>query len=172
MARQGTLEDPAEAFRRLGTVGQQALREMRLLLHQLRPTLLEEHGFVNALQQRLDMVERRSNIDAQLIAQGDFKNLPQNVEDELFNIAQEALNNSLRHSKAGSVMVRLQENQGKITLSVGDDGIGFNTSTKHSGMGLSNMQERANSIAGELSIHSEVGHGTQVSISVDVQKEA
>ena len=66
MSRQGTLEDPADAFRRLGDVGQQALREMRLLLHQLRPSLLEEGGLVNALVQRLESVELRANIDARL----------------------------------------------------------------------------------------------------------
>jgi len=171
MARQGTLENPADAFHRLGAVGQQALKEMRLLLHQLRPPILEELGLVNAIQQRLDTVERRSNIDAQLIVQGDFKDFPQKIEDELFNIAQEALNNSLRHAMAESVVVRIENDQGKITLCVEDDGIGFNISAKHSGMGLRNMQERANFIAGELSIHSDAVHGTRVTISVLMDKE-
>ena len=87
----GTLEDPADSFHRLGAVGQQALREMRLLIHQLRPSNLEEQGLANALRQRLDTVERRSNIDAQMIVQGNLAGLPPYVEDELFNIAQEAL---------------------------------------------------------------------------------
>ncbi len=83
MSRQGTLEDPADAFRRLGDVGQQALREMRLLLHQLRPSLLEEGGLVNALVQRLESVELRANIDARLITNGDLEGLPPAIEDEL-----------------------------------------------------------------------------------------
>jgi signal transduction histidine kinase/DNA-binding response OmpR family regulator len=169
MARQGTLDDPVDAFRRLGAVGQQALREMRLLLHQLRPSILEELGLIHAIQQRLDTVERRSNIDVQLIAHGDFNNMPQKIEDELFNIAQEALNNSLRHAMAGSVRVQIQKDQSIITLSVEDDGIGFDTSAKHSGMGLRNMQERAKSIAGILSTQSEAGHGTRVTITVNVK---
>jgi signal transduction histidine kinase len=130
---------------------------------------LEEEGLVNAIQQRLDIVESRSNIDAQLVVRGNFKGLPKKIEDELFYIAQEALNNSLRHAKAESVIVRIEEEQGIITLSVEDDGIGYNTSTKHSGMGLRNMQERADSISGELSIHSEAEHGTRVTITVNVQ---
>jgi len=169
MARQGFLENPADAFHRLGAVGQQALREMRLLIHQLRPTILEEEGLVNAIQQRLDIVESRSNIDVKMVVQRDFKDLPNKIEDELFCIAQEALNNSLRHAKAESVIVRIEEEQGIITLSVEDDGIGYNTSTKHSGMGLRNMQERADSISGELSIRSEAEHGTRVTIKVNVQ---
>ncbi len=170
MARQGTLDNPAAAFHRLGAVGQQALREMRLLLHQLRPSALEV-GLVNAIQQRLDTVERRSNIDAQLITQGDFKVLPQKFEDELFNITQEALNNSLRHAMAESVRVHIEENQGVIKLSIQDDGVGFDTSTKHTGMGLRNMQERAHAIAGELLIASEPEHGTWVTVLVDVHKD-
>jgi signal transduction histidine kinase len=171
MARQGTLNDPADAFRRLGAVGQQALREMRLLLHQLRPSVLEEEGLVKALQQRLDAVERRATIDAQMLVRGNLKALPHDIEDELFNIAQEALNNSLRHARAESVVVDIEEDQGTITLSIEDDGVGFDASEKHSGMGLRNMRERANSIAGEFSIHSEAAHGTRVIISVKTPKE-
>jgi len=171
MARQGTLDNPADSFRRLGDVGQQALREMRLLLHQLRPSVLEEEGFIKALQQRLDAVERRANIDAQLVVQGDLKALPQKIEDELFNIAQEALNNSLRYAKAESIRVCINEAQGVITLSVEDDGIGFDASAKHSGLGLKNMLERTQVIGGELSIHSESAHGTRVTVSVGIQKE-
>ena len=171
MARQGTLADPAEAFHRLGVVGQQAMREMRLLLHQLRPTVLEEEGLIKAIQQRLDTVERRANIDPQMVIRGNLEALPHNIEDELFNIAQEALNNSLRHAMADSVIVRILEDQGKVTLSVEDDGIGFDSSTNRTGLGLKSMLERANSIAGELTIHSEAGRGTRITISVEVHKE-
>jgi signal transduction histidine kinase len=93
------------------------------------------------------------------------------AKDELFNIAQEALNNSLKHARAESVRVLIEEDQGKITLSIEDDGVSFNTSAKHPGMGLRNMLERADSITGELTIHSQAEHGTRVTISVEVHKE-
>lgn len=169
MARQGTLADPADAFHHLGVVGQQTMKEMRLLLHQLRPTVLEEEGLIKAIQQRLDAVERRANIDTQVVVRGNLEALPHNIEDELFNIAQEALNNSLRHAMAESVVVHIEEDQGTVTLSVEDDGIGFDASERYSGMGLRNMQERADSISGELSIGSEAEHGTRVKITVKVQ---
>lgn len=162
MARQGTLAEPAEAFHRLGEVGQQALREMRLLLHQLRPSILAEEGLVKALQQRLERVELRANIDAQLTVLGNLDDLPQNIEDELFHIAQEALNNSLRHAQAKQVRVVIEARDGQINLGVEDDGRGFDLQKKHSGMGLGNMQERARSIAGELTIQSEPGNGVKV----------
>jgi signal transduction histidine kinase/DNA-binding response OmpR family regulator len=171
MARQGILDNPAEAFRRLGEVGQQALREMRLLLHQLRPSILEEKGLVGALQQRLDHVELRANIEAQLIAHGDLRALPQDIETELFNIAQEALNNSLRYSQAESVRVVIDEVQGSITLTVEDDGIGFDTHAKHNGMGLGTMQERAASLSGKFVIYSEPDQGTRITVSVPALKD-
>jgi signal transduction histidine kinase len=144
---------------------------MRLLLHQLRPSVLEEEGLVKAIQQRLDTVERRANIDSQLIVHGNFNDLPHNIEDELFNITQEALNNSLRHAMAQSVRVNIEENEGVIELSIRDDGLGFDSATKHTGMGLGNMLERARAIAGELSIASEPQHGTCVKVLVNLHKE-
>lgn len=170
MARQGTLEDPADSFHRLGNIGQQALREMRLLLHQLRSSALQEEGLVQAIQHRLDAVERRANVEAQLVVRGDLSALPQKVEDELFHIAQEALNNSLRHARAESVHVCIEEDQGVITLSVEDDGISFNAAEKHSGMGLKNMQERTRAIGGQLSIQSEQQYGTRVTVTVDTRE--
>jgi signal transduction histidine kinase len=171
MARQGKLEDPVDAFRRLGSVGQQALREMRLLLHQLRPSILEDEGLVKAIQQRLDTVEKRTNIDAQLVTEGNLDHLPEKVEDELYNIAQEALNNTLRHARAQSVRVLIREDEHKVTLCVEDDGVGFDASIKHSGMGLINIQDRVKAISGKLSIISELGHGTQITVSVDISQE-
>lgn len=166
MARQGTLKDPADSFRFLGEVGQQALREMRLLLYQLRPSLLEECGLVEALQQRLDSVETRANVETLLNAQGNLTALPPKIEQEIFNIAQEALNNSLKHSRAEHVRVFLQEDHNNINLIIEDDGRGFDTKKKYAGMGLRTMQERARSIEGEFTIQSEKNHGTRVSISV------
>ena len=72
---------------------------------------------------------------------------------------------------AGSVRVLIQEDQGKVALRVEDDGVGFNDSTKHFGMGLRNMQERASYIGGEFSIQSLAEHGTRVKITVDTGKK-
>lgn len=171
MAREGTLDDPAGSFQRLGEVGQQALREMRLLLHQMRPSTLDK-GIVDAIQQRLDAVERRANIDAQLVVQGNLTALPEIVEDELFKIVQEALNNALKHSRADSIKVHIEQDQGKIKLRVEDNGVGFDTAAKYSSMGLRNMLERANAIGGNLAICSEAEQGTQVMISLRLHQEA
>jgi signal transduction histidine kinase len=172
MARQGKLEDPVDAFRRLGSIGQQALREMRLLIHQLRPSILDDEGLVKAIQHRLDTVEKRSNIEAQLVIEGNFDHLPEKVENELYHIAQEALNNTLRHARAQSVRVLIRQDKNKVTLFVEDDGVGFDTSIKNAGMGLINIQDRVKAISGELSIISGMGRGTQMTVSVDFSQES
>ncbi|NIR15549.1 MAG: histidine kinase, partial [Desulfobacterales bacterium] len=80
---------------------QQALKEMRLLVYELRPLALRNEGLIGALQQRLDAVERRAGIDARLIVDGEVI-LPSPVEENLFRIAQEALNNALKHAHSSS----------------------------------------------------------------------
>ena len=168
MARQGTLGNPAESFHQLVQVGQQALKEMRLLIHQLRYDVLQEADLVEALQQRLDSVELRANVEPTLDVKGDLDDLPAEVEDQLYNIAQEALNNSLRHAQASAVKVNIFKDNGRVSLMIEDNGHGFETSQRNHGMGLNNMEERAKSIGGEFLIESKIGRGTKVRVAVDI----
>ena len=168
MAKQSTLEDPAGSFQQLGDLGQQALREMRLLIHQLRPPILEDVGLVQALQQRLDAVELRANVESRLLTRGDVEDLPHAVEDQLFFIGQEALNNSLRHAFASELKVRIENEQDYILLSVEDDGRGFDPKAETAGIGLRTMQERAESVQGNLTITSAPGQGTVVEVSAPI----
>ena len=106
-AASGMLQDVEEPMTELGRLGQQALREMRLLIYELRPPDLEKEGLIGALHQRLEAVERRAGIQARLLAQ-ELVDLPLALEDGLYGIAQEALTNTLKHASASEVTVRLQ----------------------------------------------------------------
>lgn len=170
MAEQGTLEDPAVALGRLGEVGQQALREMRLLIHQLRPPTLESLGLIQALQKRLDAVEQRANVDSRLITTGAVDSLPRVLEDQLFYIAQEALNNSLRHSSTVEVIVHVEVNNKDVSLSVKDFGSGFDPDKVTGGMGLTHMAERAEFVGGSLEIVSVLNRGTEVHVVVPQER--
>lgn len=169
MAAQGRLEDPARSFQRLSQVGQQALKEMRLLIHQLRAPILEEVGLVGALRQRLEAVEQRANIEARLLTSEEIIHLPQPMEDHIFHIAQEALNNALRHSAAEEVIVRIEVEADRVLLSVADNGTGFDPNADSAGMGLTTMQERAEAIGGQMTITSAPGQGTTVEVAVDLE---
>jgi two-component system sensor histidine kinase DegS len=171
MAAQNRLEDPAGSFRRLSQVGQQALKEMRLMIHQLRPLILEDAGLVGALRQRLEAVEQRANVEARLITSEEVVRLPPPVEDQLFHIAQEALNNALRHAFASEVIVRIDVQAGEVLLSVKDDGSGFDPGLDSAGMGLITMQERVEAIGGQMAITSALGQGTTVEVAVALTAE-
>jgi len=124
MAEQGRLDPGSTAvhFQQVADQSEQALKEMRLLLFQLRPPVLEQVGLVSALQQRLDAVERRVSIKTSLLTTGDWHTLPPRIEEELYNIAQEALNNALRHAQAKAILVQLHCRERQVELTVEDNG--------------------------------------------------
>jgi signal transduction histidine kinase len=168
-AGQAQLETAApEAIRRtlarIGEITRQALKEMRLYVHQLRPTALAEEGLVGTLHQRLAAVEGRSDVQARLVANPSIE-LPAPVEEALYHIAQEALNNAMRHARAASVSVKLSCQDGQVVLEIVDDGCGFDSKrVSGAGMGLTNMRARAESIGGVLTITSKPGAGTRVTV--------
>jgi signal transduction histidine kinase len=164
LSQAGQAPDINAQLRRLGEIAQQSLKEMRLLIYQLRVPKLEELGLLQALHQRLDAVERRAGIDARLIVDDLFE-IPEDTENALYWIAQEALNNSLKHARAASVHVHLCcEEPHHIALVVSDDGQGFDLTEAPTsgGMGLIGMRERAEAHGGELSVFSAAGEGTEV----------
>jgi len=164
-------DQAASYLARIGETAQQALKEMRLLIYELRPPVLEKEGLAGALRQRLDSVESRAGIEARLVIELSAK-LPQSLEDALFLIAQEALNNSLKHARANLLQVTLQEEEGWVELCITDNGSGFNPNPgeETGGMGLANIRERAGQAGGVVSIESQPGKGTQVSVRIPLDR--
>jgi PAS domain S-box-containing protein len=167
LAGSGRLEDAAEPLAELGGIAQQALKEMRLLVHELRPPALEKQGLLGALHERLASVERRAGVDARLLAD-DVVELPGPAQEVLYRIAQEALNNALKHAAATSVTVHVRANTTRAELEVVDNGQGFDPATmgEHGGIGLTSMQERAEQQGGSLVIESAPGEGTRVWVTI------
>lgn len=161
----GDWEAVANFLARLQTITGQALRELRLLVYELRPSALENAGLVEALQHRLDAVEARAGIQAQLLTDDELP-LDEAQETALYRVAVEALNNALKHAEATAVTVRITQQNGIVALTVEDDGCGFAQTAvpHHGGVGLHSMQERARQLGGELVIESEVGEGTAVTL--------
>jgi signal transduction histidine kinase len=173
MAQRGesALPQVVKQFRQLEAISVQALKEMRILLHQLRPPILEEVGLVGALQQRLDGVENRVNVKARLLTEGEVDDLPLALAEQLFAIAQEALTNILRHAEATEVAVLLRRENGRLTLAVTDNGIGFDLAEPSFGMGLESIRERSASIGGQLEVNSTPLQGSTVMITIDLRLE-
>ncbi len=167
LARIENLTTMEHNFVRIGETAQQALKEMRMLVHQLRPLDLEKEGLVGALHRRLNAVEGRVNIKGRLVAE-DLVELPTFMEDGLYRIAQEALNNVLKHAVATEVIVYLRLKGEWLELVVEDNGQGFDLDVINDtgGIGLASMRERAEKMDGSLTIRSTPGKGTNVIVQV------
>jgi signal transduction histidine kinase len=155
----GDVQASAHLLTRIGQTARQAIREMRLFLHQLRPSVLEREGLVSALELRLAAVEGRSDVRANLEADENIHLSPE-IETALYHIAQEALNNA--------VTVRLSRFGLGFKLEVVDEGCGFDPErVGGGGMGLDNMRARAKAIGAIFEIHSQPGEGTCVSVQME-----
>ncbi|HRW10022.1 MAG TPA: tetratricopeptide repeat protein [Caldilineaceae bacterium] len=143
----------------------QILREMRLLLYELRPSDLENEGLKRALELRLSMVERRAGVHVEMKLDASF-DLPSKVETELYYIVVEALNNIVKHAAATHVTLVLTKNEQNLYVRVVDDGNGFDAGRPSAGLGLKNIHERVHRLRGTLSISSGLGHGTIVEVVI------
>jgi signal transduction histidine kinase len=165
----GQADMAAGHLREIRCTAQDSLREMRLLIFELRVPALKRQGLATALRARLEAVEGRLGMATELVVKGNGQ-LPFRLEEDLYRIAQEALNNSLRHAKAGSVAVHLYQGKDKVALEIGDDGLGFDpvTAGEASGFGLKGIRERADQLGARLCVDSKRGEGTRIRVEVDV----
>lgn len=166
-AERGEMKRVQEHLVEIGGTAQQALKEMRLLVHELRPLVLEREGLVGALNQRLDAVERRVGIEAHLLVEN-WSEVPAPVEEELYYIARETLNNALKHAAATSVTVQLRRRDARVELEISNNGRSFDPvlAREGGGLGLTSMLERTEKLGGQLTISSEPEEGTKVMVAV------
>lgn len=152
---------------RLRDGARQALKEMRLLIYELRPMALQNEGLAGALRNRIEAVERRAGIEARLVLDNQVP-LSDQVEAGLYGIAQEALNNVLKHARATRLTLRLSATPECIEMEISDNGQGF-PDLRHQpdgGIGLSSMRERTLALGGVLSIQSVAGQGTTILVKI------
>ena len=142
-----------------------ALKEMRLLLYQLRSLALEEGGLVQAIESRFDLVERRTGINAS-VEMDENIDLNGRVEHELFRLVTEALNNALKHAGASQVSVTIRSENGLVVLNIQDNGRSFDPGQTFAGMGLQNMRERVSTLGGYIDFSSQPGIGTRIRVEI------
>jgi signal transduction histidine kinase len=161
----GSVIAPLQVLTRIGENARQAVKEMRLFLYEMQPVDLKE-GLVSSLHHRLAAVEGRADIKARLLADEDIQ-LSKDNEVALYYIAQEALNNILRHAHAKTVSITLKQTRQNVILKIVDDGCGFDIKKiDQGGFGLPNMKERALQANGNCKITSAPGAGTKITITI------
>ncbi len=146
----------------------EALKEMRLLIFELRPSVLDQAGLQGALTQRLRSVEEQLGLETALKWRVNVM-LDAKIEEMLYGIAQEALNNVVKHARAKNVMVHVIQSGHTVLMKIEDDGIGFDTEENgKGGIGLRTMRERAESLNATLAIQSTPGSGTSLTVEVKI----
>jgi two-component system, NarL family, sensor histidine kinase UhpB len=144
----------------------QAMAELLQLARQLRPSALDDHGLVPALETQLRRFGDQHGIEATLRTAGEPEDFGDDQQLVVYRVAQEALANVARHADATRVDVDLTSRDGGLDLCVRDNGRGFDSSRPSAGLGLNGMAERARLVGGELSVYSQPGSGTTVTLHV------
>jgi two-component system, NarL family, sensor histidine kinase LiaS len=139
----------------------QAQRELNVLIHEMRPAALEGKGLAGALRDYVKAWSQRAEIPSEVRVRGE-REIPLEVEQALFRVAQEALANVAKHSGAKNVEVDLIYSADALTLRVADDGRGFDPASPHEGFGLQSMHERLVRLGGRLKVESAPGRDTRI----------
>jgi signal transduction histidine kinase len=164
--------DPQAARARvaeLQTQAQDALDELRSLVFELRPPDLEKDGVVGALRKHVELLRRLQQREIELDVAGDDVPVNEERDREVLRIAQEALQNALRHADAQRIAVKVGAVDGRVLLEIQDDGHGFEPGAaglRSRRLGLTSMEERAARVGGKLEIRSAPGAGTTVRLEV------
>ncbi len=169
--------DPAmmvEEIDALSEMSHRASRDLRTVLFELRPVMLESHGLVATLREYVQKMRDSQSAPLRLDAGGFDRRLPPKSESTIFTIIQEAVNNALKHAEAKNVWIRLAEREQTLVAIVEDDGVGFDMAAvtgsygSRGSLGLLNMRERAEMVDGMLTVRSMQGFGTTVTLRVPI----
>jgi len=147
-------------------LSQNALVEMRTLIQELRPHSVAEDGLIKALEKHALQRKKQDGleIDVQVLTQ---PSLTQAAAETLLRVVQEALNNITKHAKTNSAVIKIEEKNKKLTLTIEDHGEGFDpkeSMNKYGHVGLQSMEERVRSLGGNLTINSKPGQGTRIKV--------
>lgn len=147
-------------------------KDVRRLSLCLGPHILDSLGLIPALRWLADTLRNEDNIDAELLVSGSECKLSSEVEINVFRMVQESLSNVKRHSAASKALIRVKFCPGSLKITIEDNGVGFpfeeikGTLAMRGNLGLLGLQQRAQFLNGEISIHSATGKGTSIEIEV------
>ncbi|MGB7847673.1 MAG: ATP-binding protein [Candidatus Acidiferrum sp.] len=159
----------------IGELLNQVEKQLRRYSHELRPTILDDLGWIPAIRFLAEGVSTRAGLPIHIEATS-FGRLPGAVETALYRVVQEAITNAVKHANAKNLWIRASRERLMLRCSIRDDGRGFDSTQAQAaihrkGLGLVAMQERVSAIGGTLSIHSSIGKGTELSIQVALGDE-
>jgi len=168
----GMPEEQQSQFTRIKDLLNEVEKHLRRYSHELRPTILDDLGWIPAVRFLADGVSKRANLPIHIDATVSGR-LPTATETTLYRIVQEALTNAVKHAKATNVWIRAWRENFTQCCSIRDDGAGFKMrqgrGAPRKGLGLVAMRERVSAIGGTLQIESRPGHGTEICIRLPLE---
>jgi signal transduction histidine kinase len=167
----------ATRLRAIRIMGTQILDEVDMLSHTVHPRVLNDLGLVPGLRHLARTVADVKHAIEVRVTEGreaDFRGLGIETASVLYRVAQEAIQNAMRHAEARRIEISVGARDGSVSLEVDDDGIGFSVeeaSKRRPGMGLFTMRERVGLVRGEFAVHSVRGKGTSVRVNIPVARD-
>jgi len=165
-----------EGLREVHEMAEEASQELREFTRSIRPPVLDDLGMVPAIRRLLIESAERTGMKSRFNLIGEERRLPQDIEIGMFRIAQEAIWNVERHSKATEIIITITQTSVEARLDISDNGIGFDVPPLLSSLyaagklGLLGMQERAELIGGKLKVRSTPRKGTTLSLSIPMSE--
>ena len=168
----GQPEGQQAQFERIKEMLNEVEKHLRRYSHELRPTILDDLGWIPAVRFLADGISKRANLPIHIDATVSGR-LPTAAETTLYRVVQEALTNAVKHAKPNNVWIRAWREDFTQCCSIRDDGAGFKMrrgpGAPRKGLGLVAMRERLSAIGGTLQIESRPGHGTEISIRLPLE---
>lgn len=167
--KMSSLDDPqAQILSKIKQLIDQIITDVRNISNNLMPSVLNEFGLATAVRQLCDHIQLTTSLKVHYSADCSKFALSSMQTSYLFRIAQEAINNVLKHAKANNIYITISQTHSDITLTIEDDGIGMDTTLleKHKGNGLYNILERTKLLNGKCQIFSEPKRGTKLIVTV------
>ena len=154
----------AASYREAMNILEQMGDEIRKTAHNLMPDVLLKQNLQDAVQHYVDTVQEGSDLHIDYQSYGSFDDLNEEFKLNIYRIIQELLKNITRHACATYALVQLIRTENMLTVTVEDNGVGFNKDEVKNGIGLHNLQTRVSSLDGHFTLESEAGRGTTVFI--------
>ena len=153
-------------------LAEKALRQVRTLLFDLRPVILETQGLIPALESYARRLRESEGLNVVLNAQGGFQRLSHNAEVAIFSVVQEAITNAKKHARASRIDIDVAPQDDRLVVVIRDNGTGFDVKEvsgrydERGSLGMLNMKERAQLVEGSLTITSQPDRGTSVTLQL------
>lgn len=146
------------------------IKDARNLSHVLNSDYVMNHGLVEAVKKEASFIGKTTDIDINVLVEGDYYNFNAGHELIVFRMVQEFISNTIKYAKATMLRISMHYRGDTFLLMITDDGIGFDVDSASNGIGLVNMKNRANMLKADLQIASEPGKGTALTLTLNTKQ--